>query len=63
MADCDTGSFILGIDTGTTSIKVSLVRNGTKDVIESFRLDTEANNHDKESNFAEQDVAKIFACL
>lgn len=63
MADCDTESFVLGIDIGTTSIKVSLVRNGTKDVIESFRLDTEANNHDKESNFAEQDVAKIFACL
>lgn len=63
MADCDSDSFVLGIDLGTTSIKVSLLRNSTRDVIESFRCETEANICGDELKFAEQDAAKILACL
>lgn len=63
MADCDSESFILGIDIGTTSIKASLLGKDNRDVIESYRCETEANICDRGSHFAEQDVAKIFACL
>ena len=63
MADCDSESFVLGIDVGTTSIKVSLLRNSTGDVVESFRCETGANICAGELSFAEQDVGKIFGCL
>ena len=63
MADCDSESLVLGIDLGTTSIKVSLLRNNTRNVVESFRCETGANICAEELNFAEQDVAKILGCL
>lgn len=59
----DSETFVLGIDIGTTSIKVSLLRKNTKDVIESFRCETRAKLCGNESNFAEQDAAKILSVL
>jgi len=62
IADCDSESFVLGIDVGTTSIKVSLLRNSTRDVVESFRCETGANICADELSFAEQDFWLFTAC-
>lgn len=59
----DSETFVLGIDVGTTSIKVSLLAKSTRDVVESFRCETEANICGDETQFAEQDVAKILSIL
>lgn len=59
----DSETFALGIDIGTTSIKVSLLKQNTQDVIESFRCETGAAICGEESNFAEQDVTKILSVL
>ena len=63
MVDCDSESFVLGIDVGTTSVKVSLLQNNTRDVVESFSCETGANIRSEDLDFAEQDVAKILASL
>lgn len=63
MGDRDSESFVLGIDVGTTSIKVSLLRNNTRDVVQSFSCETGANISAADLDFAEQDVAKILASL
>lgn len=63
MVDRDSESFVLGIDVGTTSIKVSLLRNNTRDAVESFSCETGANICAEALDFAEQDVAKILASL
>ena len=63
MADCRSESFVLGIDLGTTSVKVSLMQSNTREIVESFRCETGANICGEEPNFAEQDVAKILGCL
>lgn len=59
----DSETFALGIDIGTTSIKVSLLRKSTRNFVESVRLETRASVSDKERNFAEQDVGKILSEL
>ena len=59
----DSETFVLGIDVGTTSIKVSLLAKSTRDVVESFRCETEANIRGDETHFAEQDVSKILSIL
>lgn len=63
MVDRDSESLVLGIDVGTTSIKVSLLRNNTRDVVQSFSCETGANICAEALAFAEQDVAKILASL
>ena len=63
MVDCDSESFVLGIDVGTTSIKVSLLGNNTRDVVESFSCETGANICVEDMNFVEQDVVKILSSL
>ena len=63
MVDRGSESFVLGIDVGTTSIKVSLLRNNTRDAVESFSCETGANICAEALDFAEQDVAKILASL
>lgn len=59
----DSEGLVLGMDIGTTSIKVSLLRKSTKEIVESFRCETSANISGEESNFAEQDVTKILSVL
>lgn len=56
-------ALVLGIDLGTTSIKVSLLGEESRNVIESFLFESRARVHDLEVNSAEQDVAKILSVL
>lgn len=56
-------ALVLGIDLGTTSVKVSLVCHSSRNVMESIRFETNAGICGVEPNFAEQDVTKVLTVL
>ena len=55
---------VLGIDIGTTSVKVALVDKATKNVVRTKSRETHANTHsDLDSIGNEQDPTKILTAL
>ena len=56
-------NYVLGIDLGTTSVKVALVNASTKEIIATKSRETNASTHCDEANGNEQDADKILTAL